>query len=131
MQALQEVRRPDEPPERRGKRERHGGEGLVKIDQKVGAGVGGTIDPRLPEHFGSLPPRRLARTVIDPTGLNQHSFFTLPLGLTSRLHSIATGLHCQLAKDQMVGELFDLMENAALVGHAIEMMYRFNKMGCD
>src|SRR2546430_4246252 len=65
---------------------------------------------------------RFARTVIDPTGLDQHSFFTLPLGLTSRWLCVATGLHFQLAKYQMVCQLFDLMENAALVGHAIEMI---------
>ena len=118
MQALQEVRRPDEPPERRGKRERHGGEGLVKIDQKVGAGVGGTIDPRLPEHFGSLPPRRLARPVIDPTGLDPHRFCPLPLGLTRRLRCGATGRHCQRATDHLVGQLCDRMEHAALGGHA-------------
>src|SRR5437867_4441409 len=120
MKALQEVRRPDEPPERLGKRDRQGGEGLVKIDQKVGDGVGCTIGPRLPEHFGSLPPMRLARTVIDPTGLDQHRFFPLPLGLTSRLLCVATGLHFQLATYHMVCQLFDRMENAAWVGHAVD-----------
>src|SRR5215813_5271557 len=95
---------------------------FIKIDKKVHHGIGFAPLPCVLELFGPLPDVGRACASIDPARIGQEGFFPLPLGLARRLCLVATGLHLQLAKHQMVSQLFDLMKDAALVSNAIEMI---------
>src|SRR5215813_8768630 len=113
MKALQQVRRPRQRGERRRKIDRQVRDSLIKIDKKVRHGLGFAPFPGVPEPFGPLPDVSLACAVVDPARIGQEGFFPLPLGLARCWRIVATGLHRQLAKHQMVSQLFDLMKDAA------------------
>src|SRR5215468_2766888 len=122
MKALQSVRRANQYPKRLGKVHPQVREGLVKIGEKVGYRLGLALLPDFTKHLGLGTYIILGLMVVNRTGIDQNGLFADCFRFALGLVITRLTMHRQITVEQVISNSLDLVKDAALVRHPIEML---------